>query len=85
MFPGRDIKSVKTAGGGRELKSINVFSPGDENVLVIKSHPFLVPANGPLLLIVSLFRPDTDGIVYFMIGSIVKRKFFGTVNAIVAK
>lgn len=57
-------------GGG--LKSINVFFSGDENVMVIKNCPFLVPVNEPVLLVI-LF----SSIVYLMIGSIVKRKSLG--------
>lgn len=80
----RDIKCVKTVGGGG-LKSINVFFTGDENMLVIKTSPFLVPVNEPVLLNISLFRLDTGSIVFFMIGTIVKRSYLGTVNTVVAK
>lgn len=67
------------------MKSINVFFTGDENMLVIKTSPFLVPVNEPVLLNISLFRLDTGSIVFFMIGTIVKRSYLGTVNTVVAK
>lgn len=52
---------------------------------VIKTSPFLVPVNEPLLVNISLFRLDTGSIVYFMIGTIVKRSYLGTVNTVVAE
>lgn len=64
---------------------MNVFFTGDENMLVIKTSPFLVPVNEPLLLNISLFRLEAGSIVYFMIGTIVKRSYLGTVNTIVAE
>lgn len=54
-------------------------------MLVIKTSPFLVPVNEPLLLNISLFRLDTGSIVYFMIGSIVRRNYLGTANTVVAE
>lgn len=78
-----------SCGGGAGVvggeKSINVFFTGDENMLVIKTSPFLVPVNEPLLLNISLFRLDTGSIVYFMIGTIVKRRCLGTVNTVLAQ
>lgn len=53
-------------------------------MLVIKTSSFLVPVNELLLLNISLFRLDTGSIVYFMIGTIVKRSYLGTVNTAVA-
>lgn len=67
------------------MKSINVFFTGDENMLVIKTSPFLVPVSEPVLLNISLFRLDTGSIVFFMIGTIVKRSYLGTVNTVVAE
>lgn len=64
------------------VKSINVFFSGDENVLVIKNCPFLVPVNEPVLVI-TFFCLDTGSIVYLMIGSIVERKSSG--NTIVTE
>lgn len=63
----------KDSRGG--LKSINEFFTGDENMLVIKTSPFLVPVIEPLQLNMSLFRLDTGTIVYFMIGTIVKQSY----------
>lgn len=65
------------------MKSINVFFTGNENMLVIKTSPFLVPVNK--LLNISLFRLDAGSIVYFMIGTIVKRSYLGTLNPMVAE
>lgn len=59
-----------------------MFFSGDENVLVIKNCPFLVPVNEPVLVI-TLFCLDTGSIVFLMIGSIVERKSLG--NTIVAE
>lgn len=71
----RDINCIETVLWGGGFKSINVFFTGDENMLVIKTSPFLVPVNEPLLLNISLFRLDTGSIVYFMIGTIVKKSY----------
>lgn len=69
------------------LKSFFIFLfflTGDENMLVIETSSFLVPVNEPLLLNISLFRLYTGSIVYFMIGTIVKRSYLWTVNTAVA-